>query len=513
MKTSSAPAAFLVSKLHPLWTALLFLALCAVIYFYERALFSAAVGFDEQWYLWQGSLLLKKAIPYRDFPEPKPPIIFFANALGLSLGDISTGRFRWLPACVTSLALVFFFFALVRTKVGAAFAFVLSLHLALVMFNFHDSSLNDTESYGLSFTMAGFSFFRLAGSETKSRALLLAAGVFFALGVLSKEVFVFAAAPAFVLAGLMDGSWRPAMQRPLTMLYGSAAVIGAFLVYLIVTRSLVPYIEQMRFNTQFAAHYCVDIGRFPDVGPLGSLRTSWKVLSENYINFGWLYTLLPFYLAAGIRYRRSPIGLALLLGFGLALFGVSIGHCFWTHYYLIGTLGVMMPAIYGAAALSEWLRDRPASAGVAASCVVLGLGIHQALGPTRTAAEVGWAVPPPIGIEPDFAQAIRERTREGDYVLTTGYPGVYVATRRDNPLNTVRLTDEIIRYYPGTSDEERLSFLKAQLRSHIPTLIFVSRSFEDRTIRHVNSLILPFVKEYGYVRLSDRLWYRAQAKG
>jgi hypothetical protein len=160
-------------------------------------------------------------------------------------------------------------------------------------------------------------------------------------------VFVFAAAPAFVLAGLMDGSWRPAMQRPLTMLYGSATVMGTFLVYLLVTRSLVPYIEQIRFNTRFAAHYCVDIGRFPDVGLLGSLRLSWK----------------------------------------------------------------------------------------------------------------------------------------------------------------------IIRYYPGTSDEERPSFLKAQLRSHMPTLIFVSRSFEDRTIRHVNSLILPFVKEYGYVRLSDRLWYRAQAKG
>ena len=140
--------------------------LAAFVYLYASARFFAPIAPDEEQFIWQGSLINNGDVPYRDFFEPKPPVIFFANALGLALFGFKDLLFRIVPTVVAVAALLFFYLAMIRRKVVPWLIALLTAQAALWLLgsDFHDNGLNDTETYGFCFTLLGFSIGSLSDS-------------------------------------------------------------------------------------------------------------------------------------------------------------------------------------------------------------------------------------------------------------------------------------------------------------------------------------------------------------
>ena len=52
-----------------------------------------------------------------------------------------------------------------------------------------------------------------------------------------------------------------------------------------------------------------------------------------------------------------------MIAFVLGMVGVSVGYCFWTHYFLVGAAGLLPISVLGAEAVSGYLaaKDRRVS--------------------------------------------------------------------------------------------------------------------------------------------------------
>ncbi|MFZ1218312.1 MAG: hypothetical protein WAO00_03425 [Chthoniobacterales bacterium] len=256
------------------------------------------------------------AVPYRDFFEPKPPVIFFANYFGLVLFGFKDSLFRIVPTALVLASIAFFYVALLKRKVVPWLAALLSAQVALWLLGpeFHDSGLNDTESYGLAFTLLGFSLGSLSSSfkiRFQKTALQVLSGVCFGLAVFSKELFLFSVIPAWLIVALGPDArgWR--WRQLAFSAAGALAVSLALLIYLVSHSALVPYLDLIRFYPLTTASMSACSRGFPEfwswrpVGPgcttcsitSGTLPWSW--------HFGPLSRSWAFWASSGVLKRLS----------------------------------------------------------------------------------------------------------------------------------------------------------------------------------------------------------------
>ena len=322
----------------PRWTATLplFALLLIFVFLLTRSRFLARFSFDEEAFIWYGSLVNNGSIPYRDFAEPKPPVIFFANALGLALFGLKGFLFRIVPATVAVSSVLFFLIALIKRRVAPWLGILLTAQIALWLLgsDFHDESFNDSETYGFAFTALGLSLGCLAAGRRKT-VLYVLSGICFALAVLSKEFFVFSVVPAWLLAARGPED-RSLDRRQLFFSAAGGIAIGLiFLAYLLAHSAFGSYIAVLRFSKTFAANYCIDIGRFPNVTGLAAVIASWNKLHLQLYDFGHLAFVLPLWTAAVLltllkvkeKSRLADFAIA-VVALVLSMIGVSVGHCF-----------------------------------------------------------------------------------------------------------------------------------------------------------------------------------------
>jgi hypothetical protein len=497
------------------WTvhALLLPLLVAFVYLDARSCFLAPISFDEEAFIWFGWLVNHGSVPYRDIFEPKGPVIFFVNALGLAVFGLQNFLFRIVPTAVALASIFVLYLAMIKRRVVPWLSALLTAQVALWLLgaDFHDTGLNDSETYGFAFTILGLSFGWISGSVSSrfgKVALQVLSGVSFGLAVLSKELFVFSVIPAWLIVARRcdDRGWD--WRQLLFSAVGGVAIGISFLIYLITHSAFGRYLEVLRFSKTFAANYCVDIGRFPRVSGLSALSATWKMLHERLYNFDHLAFVLVlalslFAIRLSLKQKRGLLEAAIATAaVVLGMVAVSIGHCFWRHYFLMGTTGLFLLGMLGAEALSACLSRRgwPATAG--ASIVLTALFSFVASGPIRVLL-VEKLSSPAVSWDPLVVETIEGHSKPGDYVLATGGPLILVAMDRRSPY----LVDERLPSLAAANSALQMDPLRAELEEHLPKVCYFPKWIRPSQ-RVLHELLYdPLLAEHHYIKVNDELWY------
>jgi hypothetical protein len=502
------------------WTAnaLLLSMLVAFVYLGARSRFLAPFSFDEQGFIWFGWLLKNGSIPYRDFFEPKPPVIFLANALGLVFG-LKDYLFRIVPTTVAISSILIFYLAMIKRLVVPWLAILLTAQLALWLLggDFHDTGLNDAETYGFAFCVFGFSLGSLSTSLRSGAgriAFQVLGGICFGLAVLSKELFVLSVLPAWLLVARRQEDGGRDWRQLLISAAGGVAVGISFLIYLIAHSALGGYLDVIQAARLFAASYYLEVGRFPRVSGMAVLWPSWKMLNEQLYNFGHLAFVLALWAVLLILFRRRSNTLPKRLELTIAIVAVfcgmvavSIGHCFWRHYFLMGTTGLLLLSVLGVEVLSGYLEQRRPWVSALSFIGLFGMFLFVAWSPTGVMLAgkyEGYRLP----WEPLVTETIERHSKPGDYILETGGYLIYPAMDRKYPF---AVTPEFAPYLRTLKRTMRMESLREELEKNLPRVCsFAGGEFPEQKIWREH-LYDPLLLKYHYVKVNDELWYLPDA--
>ena len=104
---------------------------------------------------------------------------------------------------------------------------------------------------------------------------------------------------------------------------------------------------------------------------------------------------------------------------------------------------------------------------------------------------------PPLE-SPDVVKFVEENSAPSDTVFSTGWPGIYVDSNRRNAVKESTFFDAFLTLYPGNTDEERLAPMYQELVKSRPKVIYLEPELDYKRVRHLNALILPFIRTFGY---------------
>ncbi len=233
-------------------------------------MFSPALGYDEQVFVWCGWSILKGLVPYRDFIEFKPPLIFLTHALALKIFGFEGCKFRIFFAGFVLLSILALHLALLSRGAGRILTASLTAGIVYLFVNyaFHDTSLADAETIGISFYFCGVA--ALIVRTKYERAMSVLGGVLLACCVASKEPFgacVIGTWAACYFASDRHPSFRVAALRYFKATgLGVAIVVVALCLYMIPSGAMHHYIKMLNwYRTLFRDPlngYCVQMGMF-----------------------------------------------------------------------------------------------------------------------------------------------------------------------------------------------------------------------------------------------------------
>ena len=492
----------------------------------------AQIAYDEHYFLNEGWSVLKGQIPYRDFQEFKPPVIFFVNALGIQLFGLEELGYRKFLALLSLASFLALAAALLSRRVSRL---LVAGVLMLLIEHFYDDGLHnnviaDAETLALDFFLLGAGV--LLARTRWRRTQLVLGGALLTLSPLSKEPMAFATVAAWLALLLLErieaGSWHAAKRFALLTITGVAGVVGTWLVYMLVTDSLGWYILQLKLNLAYTKNYAYQL-RWASRAPEGGvLVDSIRKLRQTYLDSQHLGLFAPFFVALVVQpKKRWLVGLAALVTFAAALYAVSVGAGFAPRYFIMAMTGTFLCVALGAIAFDGYAKQLGSTiARRLGNRVAKGLGhtLAPVLGAAwlvaafvvtgpRFAAETKkyakYSAPPPPVPQSDI-DFVHRYTSPGDKIFTTDDPLLYVFSDRESAFRGGIVLDEIIDYYPGDTDEERLAVVREGLEENRPKLVVFGNSQVGprRKRRYTKALVLPFLRDNGYIRLNDRFYLR-----
>ena len=478
------------------------------------------IDFDESHFVWGGWCINKGLVPYRDFLEFKPPMLFLTHALALKIYGYDHLRYRWLFMWFPMASLVALQVALLSRRIGrlAALALVLGIIHLWVDRRYHDAGLSDSESIGLTYFLLGVAC--LIARSRRPAWLRSAGGALLLASALSKEPFLPIAGLTWVGCFLLDrreGTVRAdALEYLRHTALGAGTLAFALGLYLVPTGALASYLRTMlaysKLHHDPARSYCVALGRFHPTTPLRDLLKQLAQAQREFLNLGQLGYLLPFVAALLIFVRRQTALLlvAAVAVFAVALYSVTVGNCQWLHYYNLAMAGLFFALVLALETTRRRLRTSWLWIPVGVACLA---GVVWPLGP-RLRDEwksVGKRQPGDAYREPvrGVLAIIAQRTTPTDRIFTTGMPALYVQSDRISAVRESAITDEALGMYPGDSDEERLQGLRQQLERHMPKVVVLDPAYgPQRKERHNRVLLMPFLTEHAYTQVAPLIWLR-----
>jgi len=490
-----------------------------LFYILNDRIMKTGLGYDEQLFAWGGWSITQGLRPYVDFLEFKPPMVFISYALAiLTFGDKNTD-FRIFFSVLAAFSILALHLSLLSRRMNRAIstALVSALVFAWVNQSFHDNALGDAESIGLSFYFLGVA--ALLAVSTKYRGYLQAAGGFFlACAVFSKEPYAGAVVGTWVSLFLLTYGTKDFARNALQYFkftgLGVVALLLGLSVYMIPSGSMTAYIHMIE---GYAALYrnpstsiCVVFGRWTPSTPIQELKAQAKYIHEQFFNTATIGYLVPFFLASVIfLWRYSKLLLAACLTTALlALYSVTATNCQWPHYYNQALSGMFLCFIVGADRMSAALTTYRASVPRYVGAMLVAVMVMVSY--SRVKRELhDWPyqfVPQRVPI-PGVLEFVAENSAPGDKILTTGPPLVYMYTHRQGAVREIIL-DEFLMLYPGNTDIERVSGLREQLVKNRPKIVIMDPAFDDRKHRHMDALLIPFFRDFGYKKVGDYYYVR-----
>jgi len=480
----------------------------------------AELGFDEQVFVWSGWCVLKGLIPYRDFLEYKPPMVFLTHALALAIHGFRDLRFRWFFFYWPLASLVALYAAMLTRKIDKLCALALTLaiiHLFVRSSQFHDTALSDTESIGLTYYFFGVACL-IARTRLGDRLKAVGVGLLVCCAF-SKEPYMPGAFFTWIACFFLDehgASWRTNALRyvKLSAIGGGVVVVG-LLLYLGPTGGLGYYLRMVRSYARIYKDpqhsFCVMFGRFTSRGTVNDLHTQWHQLRADFLNLSILGYLLPFAVLFLLFVPRRSMLLALTasLAFVGGLWATTASKCAFGHYYVMAMAGLFFCLIVGLDGLTG--RFPSAAVGRVAGWLLFA-GVFALIWPgvDNELSRRQPRVPPNAYVEavPGELAYIAKNTKPGDRIFTTGSPAVYVQSDRIGATREVAHFDELLYGYPGNTDEERLSGVRQQLEKRMPKVFIFDPFYDEHRSKHKELAFLPFLKAHGYKKEGERFWRR-----
>lgn len=494
-----------------------------LLWLFHRQVLSAPIGYDEQFFVWTGWSVLKGLAPYRDFIEYKPPVLFLTEAVALATFGFAGLKFRYFYLFLAMAAFTAFQASLLSRGAKRLLACALTC-AAMNLFStwkYHDTSLADVESIGQCYYLFAIA---CLFARTRRRNLFDAVGgAFLALTFFTKEPFgavVFFTWVTAFFAGErpVDGrAWRTAFIRYLKFTaIGVGAVVLGLCIYMVPTGAMTAYVKQvMSYRDLFrdpTKSYCVLLGRFHPTGSLlGDLPGQWTIIHESFFNLATLGFLAPAAAASLVFLARRSLLLlaASLLSVAGALYAVTASNCYWTHYYLMAMTGIFLFLMLGVRAMSDALRSSSRDVQTwAVGVFVMSVGMPTLLRYNETQP---FPIVPPPNPEPipGVVAFIHAHSTKTDRIFSTGAPGLYVMADRHASLKESSIIDQILESLPGTTDEERVAPLRAQLLKARPKIIVLDPEHPGRKDRFLKALVMPFIQEFGYQQMGPYYYVRS----
>jgi hypothetical protein len=502
--------------------ALHLLALAITTYVFlalNRRYYYSGIGFDEAHFVWGGWSIKKGLAPYRDFLEFKPPMVFITHYFAQALFGFKDQGFRKFFTIFPLLSVLALQLSLVGRGIGRFFAAAVMVG-AVALFvggNWHDSSLSDCESIGLSYYMLGLACLLWEGRFVKLTTVL--GGLFLACCVLSKEPFGLVVVFTWVTVFWLRGRGQP--SRESSKLYAQYSLLGVWLlilalcVYMVPTGAMKGYlhlllVDYRRIYSDPASSYCVLWGAGSTAATGGFIVDSWNRIRSAFLNESILGYLLPLLLPGAVfAFRRSKTLLALTaLVFLGALAAPPMSRCMWHHYYIMTMAGVVFALVVAADSLKPALRaaSRPLrGATTVALMLLVGLHVAPEIEKERKAnyKREPWSEP-----QPGLVEFINANTTPSDRIFTTGAPILYPQTNRSSAARESCYVDAILGSYDGATDAEKLRPIYLQLVKNKPKVVFLDASLNDNRPRTNAALLKPFLAEFKYKKINDQLYLR-----
>jgi hypothetical protein len=466
-------------------------------------------GFDESYFVWEGWAVNHHLVPYRDFIEFKPPVVFWMNGLALRLFGASGFGYRWLFVLSLVLATVLLFVVLCRRGADRALAFLAAFAVAFATMapHLHDTGLDDSETIGMLFFLYGTTALLWVGALGDFTLVL--GGALLSLAVLSKEPFVFSVVATWATLGFLAREERGLPWRRYAALtaLGVAMVVLPVLLYLVATRALPFYLRDVRLYFSYAQQIGCEHPH-----SLGELwQQSWQPLRDRVLIPDMFASAVPLLVAFAVL---SGAGLAVRIGLVLSVLGgfysVTLGGCYFPHYFTMALTGLFLWIALGALALSRWLEAAPLDLRRWVRwTLVAGAVVH--IGPTvALAARTSYPIPhgDTLNVPPGVVAFVKKFTTPRDTIFSDGSPALYVLTDRRPAIRDVCLLDELMPGNAGQSDEKRVAPMRAALLARPPKVIYFGPEFALRKQRFRNALWLPFLHDQHYQRISDELYLR-----
>ena len=480
---------------------------------------ASPLGYDEQVFVWSGWSILKGLAPYRDFMEWKPPLAFLTHALALKLFGMQGLHFRYFFLLLSMASIL----ALVASLIKGGADVVLSSAFGLAMVHlflfpgFHETFVADTESIGAAYYYLGIA--ALIANTRFRRAAEIAGGILLTCCALSKEPFmpcVVATWASCYFVVHRRFSRGTAFHYFKYTTIGVGAVVAALSLYMVPTGAMSAYLALVRrYATMFSdpqTGYCVLLGSFKPTGRLfEDLPVQWRIMRQQFINPATLGFLVPFWAASLIFLPRRSWALLVsaLVAMTVSFYGVTMTHCFFPHYYIMGESGMIFFLAMGVDALGRRLSfGHPGTRLWAQSAVFLAMAVHVWPRIDAVSHLALLDAPRPAEPAPGLFDFVHANSGPADKIFTTGPPALYVLVDRLPAVKGYPVIDELIPAMSGGTDEEKLRPLYEQLLNSRPKIVFLDPENGHRKRRHLTSAIMPFLSTLNYVKVNDNLYKR-----
>jgi hypothetical protein len=483
------------------------------------------MGYDEQFFAWGGWCITRGLVPYVDFFEFKPPLVFITHALAIKLCGTEGTNFRWFftIAPMVSVALLHASLMTRRMNKVICVALVCAVVFAWVNPAYHDNALADAESIGLTYYFAGVAAL-LADVGDYRKYLQVLGGALLACTVLSKEPFTLGVIGSWATCFFVNygrENFRTNAGRYLKYTTAGVGVTAASLfVYMAPTGALRRYLALVgSYAALFrnpAISYCVQMGRWKPGTALDELQGQAHYIYNQYFNTGNLGYLAPFFVAGFVfTFKRSKllVGLsfATLL---LALYAVTATNCQWPHYYNMALGGMFLFFIVGVDSMGPELELASSSVTMrrfvsGVFLVTMAVFMWPRYDQERSIGHLDFpALFEPVPGVYDF---VARNSAPTDKIFTIGAPLLYMHTNRMSAMRESTFLDEFLAYDKGDTDVERVAPLRAQLEKNLPKVVIIDAEGQlgfGRKRRYMAALVMPFLTDHNYQQVGPYFYLR-----
>lgn len=289
-------------------------------------------GRDGGIFLYVGSLILKGKIPYLDVWENKGPLVFYINALGLSLTDGS----RW---GIWLLEFLFFFgagyigYTLIKRIMGIIPALVGTFIWITAAGNVLQGG-NFSEEYSLLFSFIA-AFFYLKSLEQPDKKMYIPwIGISLGANILLRPNNISmqaAAAGVYFILAIVSKDWRLLLQRATLMALGGVAVLAPAVLYFTLQGALK---EMINVVLIFNAQYSEGGGLSRVLSGLLNASTSIGLILIISALLGYILSLISFFKREVFDSLLGKFLLILVIGLPIEAVLSSLSGRNYPHYFL-----------------------------------------------------------------------------------------------------------------------------------------------------------------------------------